>query len=58
VSYSIDALVNDMRVSFGPTASARAIGLMLEARRRGMMHERDVFTSAAILLCTRRSTDN
>lgn len=52
MTYTLGALVDDLRSSYRERAPSEAIGLMIEAIRRGMAEERDVLTSAAIMLCS------
>lgn len=49
--YTITSLVEDLRASYGSGASQEAVALIVAARNRGMAKERDIFTTAAILLC-------
>jgi hypothetical protein len=52
VNYTIASLVEDLRSCYGARAPGEALGLMIAARNHGMKRERDVFTTAAILLCS------
>jgi hypothetical protein len=51
MTYSVAALVEDLRASYGPAAPKEALGLMVIARDRGLARERVLFATAAILLC-------
>lgn len=51
VIYHMGSLVQDLRSSYGAAAPREALALMIVARDRGLAKERDVFVTAAILLC-------
>jgi hypothetical protein len=53
MSYTLSTLVDDLRATYREQAPSEALGLMVAAKQRGMLKERDVFTSAAIMLCGR-----
>jgi hypothetical protein len=55
MSYTITSLVEDLRDSYGAGAPNQAVALIVAARNRGMLRERDIFTTAAILLCRQHS---
>ncbi|WBO23556.1 hypothetical protein [Sphingomonas abietis] len=51
--YTLATLVEDLRHSYRDDASRQALSLMVAAKRRGLMKERDILTAAAIMLCRR-----
>jgi len=48
---SLVDFTEELAAAFGPDAITRTIALMLAARDKGMIHQEDILTSAAIMLC-------
>jgi hypothetical protein len=49
--YTLTDLVEDLRCAYGRRATSEAISLLIEARNRSLLKERDLLTMAAIMLC-------